>query len=92
MERLREAMGEKPFVILAVNVGESARTARNFAERLSLGFPLLLDRDTRAAKAWRAKILPASFLVGPDGRIAKIWRKVKVPGHAEEVLAAARAL
>jgi peroxiredoxin Q/BCP len=34
----------------------------------------------------------STFLVGPDGRIAKIWRKVKVPGHAEEVLAAARAL
>ena len=30
-------------------------------------------------------------LIGPDGRIERIWRKVKVPGHAEEVLAAARA-
>ena len=34
----------------------------------------------------------STFLIGPDGRIAKVWRKVKVPGHAEEVLAAARAL
>ncbi|MFA6205392.1 MAG: peroxiredoxin, partial [Methylocystis sp.] len=33
-----------------------------------------------------------TVLIGPDGRIAKIWRKVKVPGHAEEVLAAAKAL
>ena len=33
-----------------------------------------------------------TFLIGRDGRIAKIWRKVKVPGHAEAVLAAARAL
>jgi peroxiredoxin Q/BCP len=33
-----------------------------------------------------------TVLIGPDGRIAKIWRKVKVPGHADEVLAAAKAL
>ena len=33
-----------------------------------------------------------TYLVGPDGKIARVWRKVKVKGHAEEVLAAARAL
>jgi peroxiredoxin Q/BCP len=34
----------------------------------------------------------STFLIGPDGRVAKVWRKVKAPGHAEEVLAAARAM
>ncbi|WP_395665328.1 peroxiredoxin [Methylocella sp.] len=34
----------------------------------------------------------ATFLIGRDGRIAKVWRKVKVAGHAEAVLAAAQAL
>jgi thioredoxin-dependent peroxiredoxin len=34
----------------------------------------------------------STFLIGPDGRIARIWRKVKVPGHAQDVLEAARAL
>ena len=33
----------------------------------------------------------ATFLIGADGRVLKAWRKVKVPGHAEEVLKAARA-
>ena len=33
-----------------------------------------------------------TVLIGPDGRIARLWQKVKVPGHAEEVLAAAKAL
>jgi peroxiredoxin Q/BCP len=37
-------------------------------------------------------VVRATFLIGPDGRIAKVWRKVKVPGHAEEVLAATKAL
>jgi peroxiredoxin Q/BCP len=34
----------------------------------------------------------STFLVSPDGKIAKIWRKVSVPGHVEEVLEAVKAL
>jgi peroxiredoxin Q/BCP len=34
----------------------------------------------------------STFLIDRNGRIAKVWRKVKVRGHAEEVLAAAKAL
>jgi peroxiredoxin Q/BCP len=34
----------------------------------------------------------ATFLIGPDGVIRQIWRKVKVPGHAEAVLKAAKSL
>jgi peroxiredoxin Q/BCP len=34
----------------------------------------------------------STFLIGPDGRIARIWSKVKVPGHAQEVLEAVKAL
>jgi peroxiredoxin Q/BCP len=37
-------------------------------------------------------ILRTTFLIGPDGRIAQVWRSVKVPGHAEAVLAAAQQL
>jgi thiol-disulfide isomerase/thioredoxin len=69
MERLRREMQGRPFVILAVNVGEGPRIAREFADGLALGFPILLDRETRVSRAWRARLLPASFLVGPDGAI-----------------------
>ena len=34
----------------------------------------------------------ATYLIGPDGKIAQVWRKVRVPGHVEAVLEAARAL
>ena len=34
----------------------------------------------------------ATFLIGPDGKIARVWRKVRVPGHVTELLAAAKAL
>jgi peroxiredoxin len=69
IERLRRSLDGRPFVVLAVNVGESARAARDFGASMPLGFPLLLDRDTRIAKAWGARILPATFVVGPDGAI-----------------------
>jgi len=69
MERLRHALQGKPFVVLAVNVGEGPRAARAFGEKMQLGFPLLLDRDAKTTRAWNARILPASFVVGPDGRI-----------------------
>lgn len=37
-------------------------------------------------------IIRATFLIGSDGKIARVWPKVSVPGHAEEVLEAAKAL
>ena len=69
IERLRQSLAGRPFVVLAVNVGESARAARQFAAKVPVGFPLLLDGDTRIAKSWNAKLLPATFLIGPDGVI-----------------------
>lgn len=69
MEALRSRMQGKPFVVLAVNVGEGARVARAFGEKMQLRFPLLVDRDTKTSKSWGARILPASFVLGPDGTI-----------------------
>jgi len=69
MEELRASLQDRPFVVLAVNVGEGGRVARGFADKMSLRFPLLLDRDTKTTKAWGARILPASFVIGPDGVI-----------------------
>jgi len=70
IERLRTALARRPFVVLAVQMGGSARTARDTAEVLGLRFPLLLDRDSRATGAWGVKTLPTSFLIGPDGAVA----------------------
>ena len=69
MEALRSSLQSRPFVVLAVNVGEGARAARAYGEKTSLRFPLLLDREMKATRAWGARVLPASFVVGPDGRI-----------------------
>ncbi len=69
IEQLRKSLSGKPFEVLAVNLGEPPSRIERFLEKLPVSFPLLLDRDTKTAKAWKARILPASFLVGRDGRI-----------------------
>ena len=69
MNRLRAALAGQPFAVLAVNLAESEARIRRFMEQVPLEFPVLLDRDSGAAKAWGARLLPVSFLVGPDGRI-----------------------
>ena len=69
MNRLRASLAGRPFEVLAVNLAESGPRIRRFLEQVPLEFPVLMDRDSGAAKAWQARLLPASFLVGPDGRI-----------------------
>ncbi len=74
--------------------------------RAKHGLTVLLGADesgavTEAYGVWVAKsmygksymgIERATYLIGRDGRVAQVWRKVKVPGHAAGVLAAAKAL
>jgi thiol-disulfide isomerase/thioredoxin len=69
MNRLRASLAGRPFEVLAVNLAESESRIRRFMEQVPLQFPVLMDRDSAAAKAWRARLLPVSFLVGADGRI-----------------------
>jgi thiol-disulfide isomerase/thioredoxin len=68
MQRLRERLATRPFAILAVNYGEAATRAADFVERSALDLTVLLDPGQAAARAWRVRILPASVLVGADGR------------------------
>ncbi|MCG6864716.1 MAG: TlpA family protein disulfide reductase [Thiogranum sp.] len=69
MQRLQKAMTGKPFSILAVNVAESRVKVWNFAAKLGIEFPLLLDRDGQAASDWQVDVYPSSFLLDRQGRI-----------------------
>ena len=83
---------------------DSAARHRKFIDKYGLKLMLASDEDGAVCEAygtWIEKKLygreymgidRATFVIGKDGKIARIWRKVKVKGHAEEVLAAARAL
>ena len=77
---------------------------QKFTEKYELKVSLASDMDGSVCEAfgtWGEKSLygrkymgieRATFLIDRDGTVARVWRKVKVPGHAEEVLAAAREL
>lgn len=77
---------------------------RKFKDKHGLNFPLIADEDRTLAEAfgvWVEKSMygkkymgmeRASFLIDEDAVVRQVWRKVKVPGHADAVLAAAKAL
>ena len=69
IQGLRQKLEGKPFVVLAVNLDEPESRIRKFLSQMKLDFTILLDPERKAAKAWDARILPASFVAGPDGRI-----------------------
>ncbi len=83
---------------------DSVASHDKFAARESLPFPLLSDADETVCRLFdviKQKILygrkyigveRSTFLLDGSGRLRQEWRKVKVPGHAEEVLEAARRL
>ncbi len=88
------AFADAGAMIVGVSRDSVAKHDR-FKARHDLNFPLLSDEDGVACAAYG--VLDgktperATFLIGKDGAIARVWRKVEVAGHVEEVLAAARA-
>lgn len=83
---------------------DSVASHAKFRAKYDLGIDLVADPDREAIEAygvWVEKSMygrkymgvdRSTFLIDAKGKIARAWRKVKVPGHAEEVLAAAKAL
>lgn len=67
LERLHQAMDGRPFTILAVDVNQPGPDVAIYAESLKLTLPVLLDEYSRAAKDWRIKVYPTTFLVDADG-------------------------
>jgi peroxiredoxin Q/BCP len=79
---------------------QGAVSKRAFREKYALPFPLLSDEDHAVAEAYGSWVekqnygktywgtARTTFLVDPEGRIARTWPKVKADGHATEVLAA----
>jgi peroxiredoxin Q/BCP len=86
-------------VVLGVSP-DSDKSHQKFIDKFSLPFPLLVDQDHEVAEkygAWGEKslygrkfmgIIRSTFLIGADGKVKKVWPKVKVQGHADDVLKA----
>ena len=92
IDRLRNSLKGKPFEVLAVNMAEPLSRIEKFTASMPLGFPLLRDRDGSVSKTWKAKLLPASYLIGRDGRIHYVaygeldWSSDAVRARVAELL------
>jgi thioredoxin-dependent peroxiredoxin len=100
---LKSAFAKADTAILGVSA-DPVKAQDAFQRKHKLAIPLASDESHKMLAdygVWGEKsmygrtfmgITRATFLIGTDGRIARVWPKVKVDGHAEEVLAAAKAL
>jgi peroxiredoxin Q/BCP len=100
----RDRSGEfKDTAILGVS-SDGVDSHEKFRHKYNLPFKLLSDPDQEVQKkygVWGEKSMygrtymgtvRTTYLIGPDGRVAKAWHRVKVDGHVDEVLEAAKAL
>ena len=83
---------------------DGVKSHDKFRSKHALAVELVSDVDKKVLETygvWTEKSMygrkymgveRTTFLIGPDGRVARVWRKVKVPGHAEEVLEAVKRL
>ena len=69
MRRLKEQLAGRPFAVLLVNYGEARARVADFVKREPVEGTILLDPNQDAPRAWRVRVLPSSFLIGPDGRV-----------------------
>jgi thioredoxin-dependent peroxiredoxin len=101
--RLKDAFAAAGTAVLGTSA-DPLKAQEKFRDKHSLGIPLISDEThemLEAYGAWGEKsmygksflgILRTTVLIGADGKVAKVWRNVRVDGHADEVLAAARSL
>lgn len=88
-------------VVLGVST-DDADSHQRFREKYELPFPLLVDHGAKVATrygAWGEKMLygkkrigmtRATFIIGPNGRLLRVWKRAKADGHGEVVLKALR--
>lgn len=78
LKKLKQNLADKPFEILAINVGEKKYKVRKFSKVIKLDLPVLLDTSSSTFDNWSVKTLPTSFLVDATGTIR--YRVLGNPG------------
>jgi peroxiredoxin Q/BCP len=99
----KRALTKLGAVVLGISPDTPA-SHEKFKAKFQLNFPLLADADHKVAEkygAWREKTLygkksmgiqRSTWLIDAEGKVARVWKKVNVDGHDEQVLAALREL
>jgi peroxiredoxin Q/BCP len=77
---------------------DSQEVQQRFIDKFSLTFPMVSDTSKEIIAVYGAREVlgitakRSTFLIGPDGAIARVWPRVKVEGHADDVVATIREL
>jgi thioredoxin-dependent peroxiredoxin len=99
----KEALTKLGAKVVGISADDVASHAK-FRDKYKLNFPLLADADHQVAErygVWREKnmygkkswgIQRSTFLIDAQGEVHKVWKRVQVDGHDEEVLAALKEL
>jgi len=74
------------FIVIAVNLEESADKIKPFAEELGMALPIVMD-DGLAARAYQVRVMPSSFFIDREGKISARWLGVLTPSLIEKNLA-----
>ena len=69
LNRLTQAMQDKPFQLISINYAETAEKIRDFLTKVNVDFPVLLDPGGRLTGQWKVLAFPSTFVIGPDGNI-----------------------
>ena len=72
LERLHQDFKDKPFSLLAIDVGEKKETVLEFVEARGLSFQFLLDEDTEVSKRYGIRSHPMKFLINKEGNVIGI--------------------
>ena len=81
IDRLQREHAESGVVVLAVNVAQDRATAAAFVAELGVGYPALLDPDSRITRQYGVKGLPITYFIDREGRI-----RGKILGEADQKL------
>jgi len=69
LDRMERRLRDKGFTVLGINIGEGTPRIKQFLKSVPVDFTILRDADSAVLKAWRVRILPASFLLDKNGML-----------------------
>jgi thiol-disulfide isomerase/thioredoxin len=70
---IQEKYKDRPFVLLAVNMDRKRKAAEKFLNKVGLDIVVLYDNEQKVINAFAPVGVPASYLIGPDGKVVKVY-------------------
>lgn len=83
-EEMNRSLPQDDFRLIAINLDENREDALHFLEQHPVSYTVAFDPNGISASSWGIRVMPSSFLVGPQGDIVKEWAGFH-PSHIKEI-------